>query len=139
MKYTSFNKNVVVALTALLICLSQVLSASNRTSIAGIPQNDTISAAWEELTSGDFVKAVKLSQGVCIIPMGVIEKHGQQLPLGTDVYTARELALRAATMEYAVVFPKPSLHRRMIILYSSTPLKWTKRFRIKSTPSGATP
>ncbi|NCB19665.1 MAG: creatininase family protein [Bacteroidia bacterium] len=105
MKYTSFNKNVVVALTALLICLSQVLSASNRTSIAGIPQNDTISAAWEELTSGDFVKAVKLSQGVCIIPMGVIEKHGQQLPLGTDVYTARELALRAATMEYAVVFP----------------------------------
>ena len=27
------------------------------------------------------------------------------MPLGTDVYTAREMALRAAEMEYAVVFP----------------------------------
>lgn len=37
--------------------------------------------------------------------MGVLEKHGPQLPLGTDVYTARELSVRAAEKEYAVVFP----------------------------------
>jgi len=61
--------------------------------------------AWEELTSGDFTKAVTISQGVCIIPMGVMEKHGQHLPLGTDLYTARDLSLRAAQKEYAIVFP----------------------------------
>ncbi|HBZ26044.1 MAG TPA: creatininase [Rikenellaceae bacterium] len=61
--------------------------------------------AWDELTSGDFTKAVTISQGVCIIPMGVMEKHGQHLPLGTDLYTARDLSLRAAQKEYAIVFP----------------------------------
>lgn len=64
-----------------------------------------LSASWEELTSEEFVKAVKLSDGVCIIPIGVIEKHAQHLPLGTDVYNARELSLRAASKEYTIVFP----------------------------------
>lgn len=64
-----------------------------------------LSVAWEELTSQEFAKAVKLSEGVCIIPIGVIEKHGQHLPLGTDVYTSREISLRAASKEYALVFP----------------------------------
>ncbi|HNT47961.1 MAG TPA: creatininase family protein [Bacteroidales bacterium] len=61
--------------------------------------------AWEELTSADFKKATGLAQGVCIIPIGVIEKHAQHLPLGTDVYAARHIALTAAKGEYAVVFP----------------------------------
>lgn len=65
----------------------------------------SLPVAWEELTAGDFIKAVELSQGVCIIPMGVIEKHGQHLPLGTDLFTARDLSLKAAANEYAVVFP----------------------------------
>jgi len=63
------------------------------------------SVSWEELTSEEFAKGVKLSEGVCIIPIGVIEKHAQHLPLGTDVYNARELSLRAASKEYAIVFP----------------------------------
>lgn len=61
--------------------------------------------AWEELTSSDFALAVEKSQGVCVIPMGGIEKHGPQLPLGTDVYTAREISRRAAEMEYCIVYP----------------------------------
>lgn len=64
-----------------------------------------ISVQWEELTSEDFKDAVEKSHGVCIIPMGVIEKHGQQLPLGTDVYTSREISIRASKEEYAIVFP----------------------------------
>jgi creatinine amidohydrolase len=66
---------------------------------------ESVPASWEELTSGDFKKAVEISDGVCVIPMGVLEKHGAHLPLGTDIYTAREIALRAAQREYAVVFP----------------------------------
>ena len=64
-----------------------------------------LSPAWDELTAPDFVTAVKQSEGVCIIPMGVIEKHGPHLPLGTDVFTARETALRAAEKEYCIVYP----------------------------------
>jgi creatinine amidohydrolase len=60
---------------------------------------------WEELTAPDFVKAIDRSGGVCVIPLGIIEKHGPHLPLGTDLLAARELALRAVAREYAIVFP----------------------------------
>jgi len=64
-----------------------------------------IPCQMEELTSPQFVKAVELSGGVCVIPIGIIEKHATQLPLGTDLYEARAAAVMAAEMEYAVVFP----------------------------------
>lgn len=59
----------------------------------------------EELTAPDFVKAVEKSSKTCIIPIGVFEKHGPHMPLGTDLYLSREYALRAAEKEYTVVFP----------------------------------
>lgn len=59
----------------------------------------------EELTSPQFSKAVTLARGVCVIPIGVIEKHGPHLPIGTDLLEARETAFRAAQKEYAIVFP----------------------------------
>lgn len=68
-------------------------------------QENALPVGWEELTSPDFKKAVKQSGGVCIIPMGVIEKHGPHLPLGTDVFTAREVSRLAANKEYCIVFP----------------------------------
>jgi len=60
---------------------------------------------YEELTAPDFVKAVEKSAKTCILPIGVFEKHGPQLPLGTDLYESREYALRAAAQEYTVIFP----------------------------------
>lgn len=60
---------------------------------------------WENLTTPQFAAAVERSAGVCLLPLGVIEKHGDHLPLGTDLYIAREIALRAAALEPAVVFP----------------------------------
>jgi len=60
---------------------------------------------YEELTAPDFVQAVEKSGKTCILPIGVFEKHGPHLPLGTDLYTAREFAIRAAEKEYTVVFP----------------------------------
>ena len=64
-----------------------------------------LSANWEELTASDFALAVKQSESVCVVPMGVIEKHGQHLPLGTDVYTSREICRRAAIKEYCIIYP----------------------------------
>ena len=59
----------------------------------------------EEMNALQFKEAVKKSEQTVILPIGVLEKHGPHMPLGTDVYTAREMALRAAEKEYTVVFP----------------------------------
>lgn len=59
----------------------------------------------EELNAVQFRDAVEKSSKTVILPIGVLEKHGPHMPLGTDVYTARALALKAAEKEYTVVFP----------------------------------
>lgn len=64
-----------------------------------------LSVKMEELNALQFREAVGKSSKTVILPIGVLEKHGPHMPLGTDVYTAREMALRAAEKEYAVVFP----------------------------------
>ena len=61
---------------------------------------------WEELTAGDFATAVKQAGGVCVLPFGILEKHGPHLPLGTDLINVRYSALHGAEQEYAVVFPE---------------------------------
>jgi creatinine amidohydrolase len=61
---------------------------------------------WEEFTSPDFAEAVKAAEGVCLVPVGIIERHGTHLPLATDLMDVRELALRMAEREPAVVFPE---------------------------------
>ena len=60
---------------------------------------------WEELTGDAFVTAVEQSQGVCLVPLSVVERHGHHLPLGTDTYIGRAVVTRAAAIEPAVVFP----------------------------------
>ncbi|MGE5205002.1 MAG: creatininase family protein [Chlamydiota bacterium] len=69
------------------------------------PQNK-LSVHWEELTAPDFVRAIHQSQGTCLLPFGILEKHGPHLPLGNDLINARYIALHAAEQEYAVVFPQ---------------------------------
>jgi creatinine amidohydrolase len=64
-----------------------------------------IPARWDELTSGDFEKALIKSNHTCILPIGILEKHGQHLPLGNDLIHVREWAAHAVKQEYAVIFP----------------------------------
>jgi len=80
-------------------------SQPETTSATGAAQNHKLPFFWEDLTSPDFKKAVELAQGVCIVPIGVYEKHGAQLPLGTDVIRAKEMCKRAAGLEYCIVYP----------------------------------
>ena len=44
-----------------------------------------LSVHWEELTAEDFTKGIQKSGGTCMLPFGILEKHGPQLPLGTDL------------------------------------------------------
>src|ERR1700679_179679 len=66
----------------------------------------TLSPKWEELTAPDFVTAIHQSQGTCVLPFGILEKHGPHLPLGTDLLDVRYAALHAAEQNYTVVFPE---------------------------------
>jgi creatinine amidohydrolase len=69
-------------------------------------QAQKLSPKWEELTAGDFVQAVHQSQGVCVLPFGILEKHGPHLPIGTDLLDVRYAVMNAVQQEYAVVFPE---------------------------------
>jgi creatinine amidohydrolase len=60
---------------------------------------------WEELSSDDFPQAARDTQGVCLVPLSVIERHGHHLPTGTDMFIGREVCRRAAALESAIVFP----------------------------------
>jgi len=88
------------------------------------PDSD-LSFHYGELTAPDFIRAVEKSKGTCIIPAGILEKHGPHLPLATDMFLAREVSSRAAELEYAIVFPQyyfgqilEAMHQPGTIAYS---------------------
>jgi len=108
-------------ITITSILLLSLIPFSQKTSAA----ESALSAKWEELTAPDFVKAVSQSGKVCIIPLGIIEKHGPHMPLGTDLIDARAQVLNAVKEEYAVVFPEyyvgqinEARHQPGVIAYS---------------------
>jgi creatinine amidohydrolase len=76
--------------------------------LGGIPAlgQTKLSVKWEELTAEDFRTAIQQSKGTCLLPFGILEKHGPHLPLGTDLLNVRYAALHAAEQEFAVVFPE---------------------------------
>jgi creatinine amidohydrolase len=59
---------------------------------------------WENLTSPDFGNAAR-ETGVCVLAAGVVEKHSNHLPLGTDFLNGHKIACLAAEIEPAVIFP----------------------------------
>ncbi len=59
----------------------------------------------EEMTTPQLKIAIDRSAGTCVIPMGILEKHGPHLPVGTDLILTREVAFRAAEKEYVIIFP----------------------------------
>ena len=65
-----------------------------------------LSVHWEELTGPDFLEAIQRAQGTCLLPFGILEKHGPHMPIGSDLLNARYAALHAAEQQYAVVFPE---------------------------------
>jgi creatinine amidohydrolase len=61
---------------------------------------------WDELVASDWAKAIELSKGTCLLPIGILEKHGPHLPIGSDLIGAQARAREVAAREYAVVFPE---------------------------------
>jgi creatinine amidohydrolase len=82
---------------ALLLYASWLMPAAAQTQL---------STRWEELTGEEFVQAIHRAQGTCLLPFGILEKHGAHLPIGTDLLNVRHISLAAAQQEYALVFPE---------------------------------
>ena len=60
---------------------------------------------WEELNVLEFSLAVKKACGVVLVPIGCLEKHGNHMPIGTDIILAREISLKVSMEEDVMVFP----------------------------------
>src|ERR1700712_4321278 len=71
----------------------------------GIVHAQELHARWDELTASDWSKALQRSDSTCILPIGILEKHGPHVPIGSDLIQVREGAARAKKKKYAVVFP----------------------------------
>ncbi|HKN24266.1 MAG TPA: creatininase family protein [Candidatus Acidoferrum sp.] len=86
-------------------CIVLILAALLLTPTP-IQAQSKISTKWEELTAGEFKEAIAKAQGTCLLPFGILEKHGPHLPIGTDLLNVRYVAEHAAQQEYAVIFPE---------------------------------
>src|SRR5882762_10414468 len=75
------------------------------TTLAAQAQTPPTHTRWDELTAGDWPRALAASNHTCILPIGILEKHGPHVPIGSDLIQVREWAARATKREYAVVFP----------------------------------
>jgi creatinine amidohydrolase len=73
---------------------------------AALASAQQVSVKWDELTAGDFLQAIQRSQGTCVLPIGILEKHGPHLPIGNDLINVRYAAVHGAEQEYAIVFPE---------------------------------
>ncbi len=93
-----YFKTIIVSVISFSTLLINNTNAQKR--------DKSLPVKYEELTAPEFVQAVVQSDSTCIIPMGILEKHGPHLPLGTDMIDIREIALRAAAKEYSIVFPE---------------------------------
>ena len=60
---------------------------------------------WEYLREEEFKDAVERCGGLCVIPLGCLEKHGQHCPVGTDSLKAMNITEEAAALEEVMVFP----------------------------------
>lgn len=85
-----------------ILALAATLASAQTPQSAQTPK---LSPKWEELTASDFVQAIHQAQGVCVLPFGILEKHGPHLPIGTDLLDVRFAVFNAVQQEYAVVFP----------------------------------
>lgn len=60
---------------------------------------------WKKLNVIEFKEALIKTKGVVIVPIGCLEKHGNHMPIGTDIMLAREISIMASKIEDAMIFP----------------------------------
>jgi creatinine amidohydrolase len=64
-------------------------------TLSGVLAAQEIPSRWDELTASDWAKAQEKAAYTCILPIGILEKHGPHVPLGSDLIQVREWSARA--------------------------------------------
>lgn len=59
---------------------------------------------WTNLRADEFPAAIERSKGLCVVPIGCLEKHGPHMPVGTDYIIAMDIIQEAARQEDVVIF-----------------------------------
>ena len=88
---------------------------------------------WLYRTSENLAELRDAAKGVCVIPMGCVEKHGLHLPLGQDVIQSNHISYMASQIEPVCIFPdfifgdiqnkSPSTHLGMVAVSSELNLR----------------
>ncbi|HBN82210.1 MAG TPA: hypothetical protein DDZ89_00015 [Clostridiales bacterium] len=60
---------------------------------------------WAYLREEEFDQVIEKSQGVCAMAVGCLEKHGQHLPVGTDILKTGKVLEMASEIEPVCIFP----------------------------------
>lgn len=59
---------------------------------------------WKNMLPWQFHQAIE-QELICILPVGSLERHGEHIPYGCDAGIAEAIAVKAAELAPAVVFP----------------------------------
>jgi creatinine amidohydrolase len=102
----SMRPRRTICRTLLLIFSLAIVGSALFAQAQTVAPPSQLSVHWEELTAANFREGIHRAQGTCLLPFGILEKHGPHLPLGTDLLDVRYASLHAAEKEYAVVFPE---------------------------------
>ena len=123
-------KSLLLPLNAL--CASILWSQTPAPSAAPPPPStqSSLSVHWEELTAAEFRAAITRAQGTCLLPFGIMEKHGPHLPLGNDLLNVRYATLNAAQQEYAVVFPEYYFGQIFEAKHQSGTVSYSRRLQL---------
>jgi creatinine amidohydrolase len=92
-------QRILFSAATIFFCLTTVALRAQQSP------SQPLHARWDELTASDWPRALAQSGQTCILPIGILEKHGPHVPIGSDLIQVREWAARATKKEYAVVFP----------------------------------
>src|SRR5438270_6985686 len=108
---------------------SLVLSAAIFLSVPIGWSQSKLSVHWEELTAADFRSGIHQAEGTCLLPFGILEKHGPHLPLGTDLLNVRYAALHARSRSMRWCFRNIILDRFLRLNTNPGPSPTARRYR----------
>jgi creatinine amidohydrolase len=58
---------------------------------------------WDELTASDWPKTLEKSASTCILPIGILEKHGPHAPIGSNFIKENVMSALAMNTKATVI------------------------------------
>ena len=85
---------------------------------------------WEKLNVIEFKEALIKTKGVVIVRIGCLEKHGNHMPIGTDIMLAREISIMASKIEDVINSPEEIEERIVNLIQKANNLGGTDNISV---------